>query len=113
VTISLNGEPYELDVPLSVTALLARLGIDPRRVAVEHNTVVVRRALFDETVIDAGDQVEIVNFVGGGESAGPSGLPTIAPPWRGANVGLSRRFFHFPFFVFHHIGRAWANCLKG
>jgi sulfur carrier protein len=66
VTISLNGEPYELDAPLSVTALLARLQIDPRRVAVEHNLVVVKRGLFDATRIDAGDEVEIVNFVGGG-----------------------------------------------
>jgi thiamine biosynthesis protein ThiS len=66
VTISLNGDPYELDAPLSVTALLARLGIDSRRVAVEHNLVVVRRTEYDGTLIDAGDQVEIVNFVGGG-----------------------------------------------
>jgi thiamine biosynthesis protein ThiS len=66
VTISLNGEPYELDAPLSVTALLAKLQIDPRRVAVEHNLVVVKRGLFDATQIDAGDEVEIVNFVGGG-----------------------------------------------
>jgi sulfur carrier protein len=66
VTISLNGEPYELDAPVSVSGLLARLKIDPRRVAVEHNLVVVKRGLFDSTQIHAGDEVEIVNFVGGG-----------------------------------------------
>ncbi len=66
MTISLNGEPYELDAPLSVSDLLARLHIDPRRVAVEHNLVVVKRGLFDTTQINAGDEVEIVNFVGGG-----------------------------------------------
>ena len=33
--IRLNGEPYELAGPLSITALLTGLGIDPRRVAVE------------------------------------------------------------------------------
>jgi thiazole synthase len=64
--ISLNGEPHELAGPLTLNALLAQLGIDPRRVAVEHNLTVVKRANYDSTQIQAGDQVEIVNFVGGG-----------------------------------------------
>jgi sulfur carrier protein len=66
VTISLNGEPHELEAPLSVSALLERLAVDPRRVAVEVNLEVVRRARYDQVTIGAGDQVEIVNFVGGG-----------------------------------------------
>jgi len=64
--ISLNGDPYELASPLTVTALLEHLKIDPRRVAVEHNLTVLKRATFDTIVIQAGDQVEVVNFVGGG-----------------------------------------------
>jgi sulfur carrier protein len=66
VTISLNGEPHDLEAPLSVSALLERLSIDPRRVAVEVNFEVVRRARYDVVAIGSGDQVEIVNFVGGG-----------------------------------------------
>ena len=64
--IRLNGDPYELAGPLTVAALLAQLEIDARRVAVEHNLVVLRRAAFGETLIGDGDSVEIVNFVGGG-----------------------------------------------
>jgi len=64
--ITLNGDPYDLEVPLTVSALLARLEIDSRRVAVEHNLVVVRRAAYDATLVRDGDQIEIVNFVGGG-----------------------------------------------
>jgi thiamine biosynthesis protein ThiS len=64
--IRLNGEPHELDAPLSVGALLERLEIDPRRVAVEHNFVVIKRANYDDTIVGEGDEVEIVNFVGGG-----------------------------------------------
>jgi thiamine biosynthesis protein ThiS len=64
--ITLNGEPYDLDEPLSVADLLVRLSIDPRRVAVEHNLVILKRPLFGDTLIQEGDQVEIVNFVGGG-----------------------------------------------
>lgn len=65
-TITLNGEPFELDRPMSVIALLERLEIDPRRVAVEHNTTIVKRQRFPEVIVGDGDQVEIVNFVGGG-----------------------------------------------
>jgi sulfur carrier protein len=66
VTITLNGDPHELAGPLTVSELLARLEIDPRRVAVEYNLVVLKRTAFPQTTINAGDQVEIVNFVGGG-----------------------------------------------
>jgi len=66
VRITLNGEPYELDEPLSISRLLATLDIDPRRVAVEHNLIIVKRAIYDTSIIQSGDRVEIVNFVGGG-----------------------------------------------
>ncbi len=66
VTITLNGEPFELVGPLTVSALLTTLDIDARRVAVEHNLVVVKRLAFETTEIREGDEVEIVNFVGGG-----------------------------------------------
>lgn len=64
--IRLNGEPHEMDAPVSVSALLERLGIDPRRVAVEHNLVVIKRPKYDDTIVNDGDEIEIVNFVGGG-----------------------------------------------
>jgi sulfur carrier protein len=66
VKITLNGDPYVVDAPLTVAALLTRLEIDARRVAVEHNLVVLKRATFEHAEIHDGDQVEIVNFVGGG-----------------------------------------------
>jgi thiamine biosynthesis protein ThiS len=66
MTIHLNGESFDLDAPVTVAALLERLGIDSRRVAVEHNLVVVKRGAYDSTIVDDQDEVEIVNFVGGG-----------------------------------------------
>jgi sulfur carrier protein len=66
MTITLNGEPFSLAGPLSIAALLAHLNIDARRVAVEHNLAVVRRGDYGSVTIGEGDQVEIVNFVGGG-----------------------------------------------
>jgi thiamine biosynthesis protein ThiS len=64
--IMLNGEPFEAEGPMTVAALLAALEIDARRVAVEHNLTVVKRAAYETTEVRDGDQIEIVNFVGGG-----------------------------------------------
>jgi thiamine biosynthesis protein ThiS len=64
--VLVNGEPTTVPAPLNVAGLLAHLDIDPRRVAVELNEAVVKRARYDDTPVNAGDAVEIVNFVGGG-----------------------------------------------
>ena len=66
MTTQLNGDSHEIPGPLSVSALLEQLEIDSRRVAVELNLTVVKKAAYDSSVIKEGDEVEIVNFVGGG-----------------------------------------------
>jgi thiamine biosynthesis protein ThiS len=66
VLITLNGERHELAGPVTITDLLAQLQIDPRRVAVELNLVILKRGSFETTLVREGDEVEIVNFVGGG-----------------------------------------------
>ena len=66
MTIKLNGDPRDIPGPLSVSALLEQLDIDSRRVAVELNLNVVKKTAYDSSVIKDGDEVEIVNFVGGG-----------------------------------------------
>jgi thiazole synthase len=67
LTITLNGDPRELSGPLSVAALLSQLKIDARRVAVEHNLVIIKRIDFEQAMVREGDELEIVNFVGGGQ----------------------------------------------
>ena len=64
--ILLNGEPRDLEGPLTVATLLANLGIDARLVAVEVNRRVIRRAQHEATPVPDGAEVEIVAFVGGG-----------------------------------------------
>ena len=66
MTIQLNGEPFEVGAPVTITALLDLLAIDARRVAVEHNLRVVKRDTYARITLNDGDQVEVVNFVGGG-----------------------------------------------
>jgi thiamine biosynthesis protein ThiS len=64
--LTANGK--QLDVPAGSTihTLLQQLGMDPSRVAVEHNRAIVPRAGFAITPLAHGDRVEIVQFVGGG-----------------------------------------------
>ena len=64
--IILNGENFEIAEPLSLSSLLAQLEIDTRRVAVEHNLIVVKREQLDTVTVSEGDRIEVVNFVGGG-----------------------------------------------
>jgi thiamine biosynthesis protein ThiS len=64
--LTVNGEPHDFPEPLSVAALLARLGIATGRVAVEVNEDVVPRGTYEAHPLAAGDRVEIVHFVGGG-----------------------------------------------
>ena len=64
--ITLNGDTHEVAGPLTMAELLAQLDIDARRVAVEHNLVVLKRDALASTLVQDGDEVEIVNFVGGG-----------------------------------------------
>ena len=66
IRFSLNGEPHELAGPMTISELLARLGVDARLVAVEHNLQIVKRAKYEETLVSAGDEIEVVNIVGGG-----------------------------------------------
>ncbi|MDD0973624.1 sulfur carrier protein ThiS [Pseudomonas fontis] len=64
--IQLNGEPFELPDGESVAALLIRLELTGRRVAVELNLDIVPRSQHDATALREGDQVEVVHAIGGG-----------------------------------------------
>jgi sulfur carrier protein len=65
-TILLNGDPYPIDGQLQLLALLERLKMRQGRVAVEINREIVPKANYAQTVIKPGDNVEVINFVGGG-----------------------------------------------
>ncbi len=64
--VHVNGEPLQLSLGATVSALLSTMKIDAQQVAVEVNAQVVRRANHGQVQLQPGDQVEIVTFVGGG-----------------------------------------------
>ncbi len=61
-----NGEDRAFAPLASLTALVAALGLDPRKVAIELNLAIVPRSLYGDTRLTDGDRVEIVHFIGGG-----------------------------------------------
>jgi sulfur carrier protein len=66
VLIQVNGESRETAPGTTVTGLLAQLGLNRGRVAVEYNLQILPKTKWDETQVAAGDRFEIVQFVGGG-----------------------------------------------
>ena len=66
ITISVNGQSREVARGMTVAALVAELKLPWKFVAVERNRDVVPRARHAETVLAAGDELEVVTLVGGG-----------------------------------------------
>ena len=66
LAISVNGEERRVPAGLSIAAMLAELGLDPTRVAVERNLEVVPRSSLADVRVEDGDRYEVVHFVGGG-----------------------------------------------
>jgi thiazole synthase/sulfur carrier protein len=66
LTLTLNGEPKRYEAPMTVAALLAEIGLDTGKVAVERNEEIVPRSRYASTSLECGDNLEIVHFIGGG-----------------------------------------------
>lgn len=66
LTVSVNGEPRPLPGPATVADLLAHIGLDVRKVAVERNAEIVPRSTYADAALAEGDRLEIVHFIGGG-----------------------------------------------
>ncbi len=66
MTLTVNGELREFAGPATVAALLASLGLDGRKVAVERNEAIIPRSQYDAVELAPGDALEIVHFIGGG-----------------------------------------------
>ena len=64
--VMLNGEKRDIPDGVTVAQLLAQLQIQPERVAVEVNLTVLKRAQLPDVSLKSGDQVEIVQLIGGG-----------------------------------------------
>ena len=66
MTLTINGEQRAFGGVSSVAALVAQLGLDARKVAVERNLEIVPRSTYGDVPVADGDRFEIVRFIGGG-----------------------------------------------
>ena len=64
--IQLNGNPYEISTETNLNQLLNKLKIQKTKVAIEINGVIVEKNKYPKVVLNKGDKVEIVHFIGGG-----------------------------------------------
>ena len=64
--VTINGEAREISDGLTVSTLLESLGLHPRLIVVEYNRDILPRERYDQTDVRAGDNFELVHFVGGG-----------------------------------------------
>lgn len=66
IEISVNGELRRIESGTTVRGLVELLRLQPTQVAVERNGEVVPRRTHEQVVLEAGDRLEVVTFVGGG-----------------------------------------------
>jgi len=64
--VRINGETRRVSAGSTIAALVAEIGLDPARVAVERNLEIVPRSTLGDVAVVDGDAFEIVHFVGGG-----------------------------------------------
>ncbi|MDY6847706.1 MAG: sulfur carrier protein ThiS [Geoalkalibacter sp.] len=64
--ITVNGREREVADGLTLAQLLSEMKMDARSLAVERNQIIAEREDFEATVLEDGDRLEIVQFVGGG-----------------------------------------------
>ena len=66
VSVTINGEARQLEAALKLSDLLAQLGIESTKIAVERNLEIVPRSQYARVTLADGDRLEIVQFIGGG-----------------------------------------------
>jgi thiamine biosynthesis protein ThiS len=66
ISIRVNGDAREVEEGLTVAVLLETLGVKAPRVVVEHNMRILRAGDFAAARIADGDELEVLQFVGGG-----------------------------------------------
>ena len=66
ILITLNGEQLPIAGNIDLETLVGRLALPAKRLAVEMNGNVIRRADWPQTIVSHGDKIEVVHFVGGG-----------------------------------------------
>lgn len=93
IEVRLNGKPRQIPEGLTLRGLLDHLQVKHDRVAIELNREIVKAEIWESTRIQAGDELEVVHFVGGGacsttdSSPVPSAALLVLKPLRTVSYG--------------------------
>jgi thiazole synthase len=68
MNVTINGEAKHLNGAMTLNEMLAFLGLDPKKIAVERNLEIVPRSTYASVQVKDGDKYEIVHFIGGGNA---------------------------------------------
>ena len=66
IEVTVNGSAQRFEQPLPVSVLIEKMQLAGKKIAVERNGEIVPRSLHHHTLVQNGDQLEIVVAVGGG-----------------------------------------------
>jgi sulfur carrier protein len=66
IHVTVNGKAHRFEQPLELAALLERLALAGRKIAVERNGEIVPKSAHAQTLVADGDRLEVVVAVGGG-----------------------------------------------
>ncbi len=64
--IQLNGKKTSIKSNISIYDLLKRFKLDNKKVAIEHNGIIIPRVKFKKRILKNNDKIEVVHFIGGG-----------------------------------------------
>ena len=64
--IQLNGKKVTIKPKTTIYELLKRFKLNNKKVAIEHNKIIVPRASYKKKYLKNNDKLEVVYFIGGG-----------------------------------------------
>jgi len=67
ISVRINGEHRRIFAGMTIATLAGELGLSPEKLAVERNLEIVPRSTLAQVIVEDGDELEIVHFVGGGD----------------------------------------------
>ncbi len=67
ITLTVNGKPQTCAAQTLLPVFLEQIGLNPRLIAIEYNGEILHRQYWQTTPLQAGDRLEIVTIVGGGQ----------------------------------------------
>lgn len=70
IEITINGDPHKIKQGQNLVEMLQDLNLDPTKVAIERNLEIIPKTTYQDVKLMAGDRLEIVHFIGGGNNDG-------------------------------------------